>query len=74
MYLGAKLEVRSDCGSAHDSLAVCTNHSGLTNTGVALVCCVVKLYDTFEPLLPDSEQFRLQQSRASETSGEPVAE
>jgi hypothetical protein len=74
MYLGAKLEVGTDCGSARDSLAVCTDDSGMTSTGVELVCCVVKLYDTFEPLLPDSEQFRLQQSRASETSGALVAE
>jgi hypothetical protein len=74
MYLGAKSEVGLDCRYARDTLTVCTDDSGMTNTDVELLCCVVRLYDAFEPLLPDSEQFRLQQRRASETSRAPVAD
>lgn len=72
MYLGVKSEVGVDCRYARDTLIDCTGDSGITNTGVELLC-VVRLYDALE-LVPRSEQFRLQQRRASEVSRPLVAD
>ncbi len=73
MYLGVKSEAGVDCRYARDTLIDCTGDSGMINTGVELLC-VVRLYDALELVPPDSEQFRLQQRRASEVSRPLVAD
>jgi hypothetical protein len=46
-----------------------TSGRGTTAGKGVEACCEENLAETFPPLLPGSEQFRLQQRRAIETSG-----
>ncbi len=48
--------------------------AGITALFAAMPCWAEKLDEVFDPLLPGSEQLRLQHSRAIETSGVLLAE
>ena len=66
MYLG----LRSSGGPVWNRVGTverCDEACGKTNACAGKFCGVGKIDDALDPVLPGSEQFRLQQSRAIDT-------
>ena len=69
MYLGLESERCEICPCGLKAAHAKTSGRGTTAGKGVEACCEEKLTETLPPLLPGSEQFKLQQSRAMKTSG-----